>query len=85
MRGCILTRWPRRQGHRAYRAVHAKILGRSSQQIRHPRQSPINGHATQDEDEKEWLVQPVAVTHQQVVSANYTKERQFYGHPRRLS
>ena len=32
----------------------------------------INGHATQKEAQKDWHVQPVAVPHQQVVSASYT-------------
>jgi hypothetical protein len=33
---------------------------------------PVNGHATQDEAQKDWHVQPVAPAHQQVMSANYT-------------
>jgi hypothetical protein len=32
----------------------------------------INGHATQDEAQKDWHVQPMAAPHQQVVPANYT-------------
>ena len=31
----------------------------------------INGHATQDEAQKDWHDQPVAAPHQQVVFANY--------------
>src|SRR5215471_13785709 len=32
---------------------------------------PINGHATQDEAQKDWNVQPMAPPYQQVVPANY--------------
>jgi hypothetical protein len=35
------------------------------------RRCPINGHATQDEAQKDWHVQLVAAAHQQVVPANY--------------
>jgi hypothetical protein len=35
------------------------------------RRCPINGHATQNEAQKDWHVQPVAAPHQQVVPANY--------------
>ncbi len=35
------------------------------------RRGPINGHATQDEAQKDWHVQPVAAPHQQVVPASY--------------
>src|SRR5262249_52491052 len=32
---------------------------------------PVNGHATQDEAQKDWHGQPVAAPHQEVVPANY--------------
>ena len=35
------------------------------------RRCPINGHATQDEAQKDRHVQPVAAPHQQVVPASY--------------
>ncbi len=35
------------------------------------RRCPINGHATEDEAQKNWHVQPMAAPHQQVVPANY--------------
>ena len=38
--------------------------------VRIDRRRPINRHATQDEAEKDWHVQPVAAPHQQVVPAN---------------
>jgi len=36
------------------------------------RRCPINGHATQDQAEKDWHVQPVAAPRQQMMPANYT-------------
>jgi len=36
------------------------------------RRCPINGHATQDEAQKDWHVQPVAAPDQEVVPADYT-------------
>src|SRR5712692_9097333 len=36
------------------------------------RRRPISRHATQDQAQKDWHVQPVAAPHQQVVPANYT-------------
>ena|SRR5215470_11399512 len=36
------------------------------------RRCPLNGHATEDEAEKDWQVQPVAAPHHQVMSVNYT-------------
>jgi hypothetical protein len=35
------------------------------------RRCPIDGHASQDEAQKDWHVQPVAAPHQQVIPANY--------------
>ena len=35
------------------------------------RRCPINGHATQDETQKDWHVQPMAAPDQEVVPADY--------------
>ena len=39
------------------------------------RRCPINGHATQDEAQKDWQIQPVAAPHQAVVPASLTLQR----------